>query len=75
MLDGFPYWPKRDPITSVLMCQNCWNGMHGENCQHDGCRCPCSDHKAAVEIHEKNVRRPRLRLAFMLAGKWLEGRE
>jgi len=32
-------WPRRDPITSLFMCESCWNGRHRSHSGLCGCDC------------------------------------
>ena len=40
---------KRDPITGRLICEKCWNMVHGTEarpiCRHQVCDCLCKDRK------------------------------
>lgn len=47
---------RLDPITRRLICEKCWNQVHGREprriCKHPACQCLCKDRqqKLAAEV-------------------------
>ena len=62
-------WPREDPITKRMICQDCWNGLHqvkekfnhatgkftGRTCVAY-CRCACREQDAQAIADEANKR-------------------